>query len=406
MNSVLKRVATIAAALALLVYVGYQGYQMLFSTIETETVYSYGVYRTVDAQGLVIRSETPVTASQTDGYVYYSVANGERVAKGGKIAEVYKSEEDAWAYQQLLRLDEEIADLENIESQGSAGRVNLDMIGSQISSEMNQLVKAVHSPQMEDLQDNHSELLSLLNKQQITTGKAENFSQRIAALKKERSTLASAHSGAQSAIASPVAGYFVSEVDGYEETLPYEEAASMTVEDIQSALTSKPSVDSSRYLGKVVGDYEWYMACVVSESDAVNLQIGTQLTVLLPFVSDESVPMEVVAANQDKNGSVAIILQCDRMSEVLSSVRTETVQLQIERYEGLRVPKSALVFDENNEAGVYVRVGNTAAFRKVNILYSASDYSICEESDESGSLKLYDDIIVGGKGLYDGKIIQ
>ena len=406
MNSVLKRVATIAAALVLLVYVGYQGYQMLFSTIETETVYSYGVYRTVDAQGLVIRSETPVTASQTDGYVYYSVANGERVAKGGKIAEVYKNEEDAWAYQQLLRLDEEIADLENIESQGSAGRVNLDLIDSQISSEMNQLVKEVHSPQMEDLQDNHSELLSLLNKQQITTGKAENFSQRIASLKKERSTLASAHSGAQSAIASPVAGYFVSEVDGYEETLPYEEAASMTVEDIQSALTSKPAVDSSRYLGKVVGDYEWYMACVVSESDAVNLQIGTQLTVLLPFVSDESVPMEVVAANQDKNGSVAIILQCDRMSEVLSSVRTETVQLQIERYEGLRVPKSALVFDENNEAGVFVRVGNTAVFRKVNILYSASDYSICEESDESGSLKLYDDIIVGGKGLYDGKIIQ
>lgn len=405
MNNVLKRLATIVAALALLLYVGYQGYQMLFSSVQTETVYSYSVYKTVDAQGLIIRSETPVTG-QTNGYVYYSVANGERIAKSGKIAEVYKSEEDALAYQQLLQLDEEIADLEAIEAQGAANRVNLDLINKQMSSQVGDLVKAMHSSKVGDLQDARSQLLSLINKQQITTGKVSSFSECINSLKQQRSSLASSHAGAQSAISSPVAGYFVSEVDGYEETLPYDKAANMTVADIRKALTEKPSVDSSQYIGKVVGDYEWYMACVVSEADAVHLRIGTSLTVLMPFVTDEAIPMEVVAVNQDKQGSVAVVFQCARMSEVLSSVRTETVRIQIERYEGLRVPKSALVFDENNEAGVYVRVGNTATFRKVNILYSASDYSICEESSESGSLKLYDDIIIGGKGLYDGKIIQ
>ena len=76
MNNVLKRLATVVAALALLVYVGYQAYQMLFSSIQTETVYAYSEYKTVDTQGLVIRSETPVTASKTSGYVYYSVTNG------------------------------------------------------------------------------------------------------------------------------------------------------------------------------------------------------------------------------------------------------------------------------------------------------------------------------------------
>ena len=59
-----------------------------------------------------------------------------------------------------------------------------------------------------------------------------------------------------------------------------------------------------------------------SAGSALPEQIAAAMqTVLLPFVSDESVPMEVVAANQDKNGSVAIILQCDRMSEVLSEAR-------------------------------------------------------------------------------------
>lgn len=406
MNNVLKRVATIVAALALLVYVGYQGYQMFFSSIQTETVYAYSEYKTVDTQGLVIRSETPVTGGQTNGYIYYSVTNGERVAKGGKIAAVYKSEEDAWAYRQLQQLDAEIDDLKTIDAQGTENRVNLELINKQMSYQMSNLIKAAHSPRMGDLREAHTELLSLMNKQQITTGKVSGFSDYIAALQKERNSLSSSHAGAQSAISSPVAGYFVSEVDGYEETLPYDKVTSMQVDDIRKALTEKPSVDKEKYLGKVVGDYEWYMTCVVPESDAVHLRTGTSLTVVMPFVTDEAIPMEVVAANTDKKGSVAVIFKCAQMSEVLSSVRSETVQIQIERYEGLRVPKNALVFDKDNEAGVYVRVGNTATFRKVDILYSAAEYSICKNSSEPGSLKLYDDIIVGGKGLYDGKIIR
>ena len=406
MNNVLKRLATVVAALALLVYVGYQAYQMLFSSIQTETVYAYSEYKTVDTQGLVIRSETPVTASKTSGYVYYSVTNGERVAKGGKIASVYKNEEDALAYRQLQQLDAEIADLKTINTQGTANRVNLELINKQMSYQMSELVQAAHAPRTGDLRDAHTELLSLMNKQQITTGKVSGFSDYISSLQKQRNSLSSSHAGAQSAITSPVAGYFVSEVDGYEQTLDYTKATTMQVADIQKALAEKPKVDSSQYLGKVVGDYEWHMTCVVPESDAVHLRNGTSLTVLMPFVSDEAIPMEVVATNSDKKGSVAVIFKCAQMSEVLSSVRSETVQIQIERYEGLRVPKNALVFDKNNEAGVYVRVGNTATFRKVEILYSAAEYSICKSSSESGSLKLYDDIIVGGKGLYDGKIIR
>lgn len=406
MNHILKRLLTIVAALGLLAYVGYQGYQMLFSSIETETVYSYSVYKTVDAQGLVIRSETPVAGNTGDGYVYYSLTNGERVAKGGKIAEIYRNEEDALATQQLLQLDKSIEALEVIDAQGEANRVNLDMINQQLTSRINDLAGMMHTPRMEGLTDIHAALLELMNKQQITTGKVDGFAEQIAALKQERSELASSHKGARSSVASPVAGYFVSQVDGYENTLPYDKATELTVSDIRTALTDKPAADNGRYLGKVVGDYEWYLACVVTEEEAVRMQIGASLSVLLPFATDETIPVEVVAANADKQGSVAVIFKGSQMSEALSSVRAETVQIQIEHYEGLRVSKNALVFDENNEAGVYIRSGNTAAFRKVKILYSASDYSLCEASNESGSLKLYDDIIVKGKGLYDGKIIQ
>ena len=56
---------------------------------------------------------------------------------------------------------------------------------------------------------------------------------------------------------------------------------------------------------------------------------------------------------------------------------------------------------------MYIRVGNTVVFRKIEQEYNADPtYSLCRQVDKEGYLKLYDDVILGGKGLYDGKIIH
>lgn len=104
---------------------------------------------------------------------------------------------------------------------------------------------------------------------------------------------------------------------------------------------------------------------------------------------------------------LAVVFRCAYMSEDLSDIREETAQLLLVRHTGLRVPKRAIVIDDEMQAGVYIRSGNVAAFRKINQLYSEpADYVICEVMDQSGYLQLYDDIIVSGKGLYDGKTID
>lgn len=88
-------------------------------------------------------------------------------------------------------------------------------------------------------------------------------------------------------------------------------------------------------------------------------------------------------------------------------MRIESVQIQLVEHTGLRVPKEAIVTNDAFETGVYVRVGNTVVFRKIEQEYNeAASYSICKVVDEDGYLKLYDDIILDGKGLYNGKIIH
>lgn len=181
----------------------------------------------------------------------------------------------------------------------------------------------------------------------------------------------------------------------------------MTPEDVNKAMSESPS-GSTAGIGKVVGDYEWYLACVLPVEQAAQLKEGTELTVRLPFVVNQAIPVRVAATNKSKEGQVAVIFESSQMSKELSSIRIEEVQIQMKEYEGLRVPDSAMQFNDRQEAGVYVRVGNALVFKRVNVLYHNENdrYSICEQTNEDGYLKLYDNIVVGGKDLYDGKIIR
>ena len=57
--------------------------------------------------------------------------------------------------------------------------------------------------------------------------------------------------------------------------------------------------------------------------------------------------------------------------------------------------------------GVFVRSGLTFEFCPIEVLYADESYSIVRwESGKSGALKLYDEVVIGGKDLYDGKIIS
>lgn len=84
MDSFLRRLLTAVAALFLVAYVAIRPSQLLYSPLETETVRNYSVYDTVDAEGITIRNETVIPA-ETEGYRYYTLANGSKVAMNGRL---------------------------------------------------------------------------------------------------------------------------------------------------------------------------------------------------------------------------------------------------------------------------------------------------------------------------------
>ncbi len=411
MKDWLKRLGIVLLALFLLVYVGYQIFLVLYSNVTVETVVAYSVYDTVETQAIAIRSETQVEAEVGNNYLFYTLENGNRVSKNGTVAHLYAEEETAGLQEQLALLDEDIALLESAQALAESEYAGLEAIEQQLTRKVQELAVYVNGQNAEELRAMHAQLLSLMNKRQVIIGAVENYTSKIEQLKAERNALAARVVAPVGAVRAPRSGYFVDRADGFETyfSAKDDDVAALTAEEVQAALTASPSVSAS-CVGKIVAEYDWYLACSVDSQKAAALEVGDSLNIRLPFVTAETVPTKVLAVNHGANNQSALILKCSLMSEELSDIRIESVQLLMEEHNGLRLPDKALHFDENNRAGAYVRMGTTVTFRYVDILYhnEKDKYSICAipNAADKSYVQLYDDVIVEGKDLYDGKVVQ
>ncbi len=407
MSQTAKRILIVLLSLLLIVYVGVQGYLIFSASLETITADKEIAYDTIKTTGVVYRSES-VIRQQTNGYVFYTVQDGNRVSKNGNIAHVYPSVQDALSQQQLDLLDEEIASLASINEQGSSNRASLNSINQQINQTWLAISRSAQMASYGEINNLHSKVLALLNKKQLTIGKAENFDARLAQLRSKRAELATSFQRATATVTSPVAGYFVGSADGFEELLKTDGVESLTVADVEQALTWEPAVDETNFVGKIVGDYEWYLGCVLPLESVVALKKGLQLSVCMPFVQSDPLSMTVVSLNKAADDRVAVVLQCTQMSGALSTVRREQVEIRLTQYEGIVVPDESIYFNDLHEAGVYVQDGNILRFKRIQVLYhnETERYSVCAIKDDKAYVQLYDRIVTGGEDLYDGKLVR
>lgn len=159
-------------------------------------------------------------------------------------------------------------------------------------------------------------------------------------------------------------------------------------------------------MGKLIQDFDWYLACVVNVNQIADFEVGDTVRVSLPNAVSEPLDTTVAALNNEPDGRAALILKCNQMSEQLATLRIEDAEIILAEYEGLKIPSAAVRTNEEGEKGVYVLKGNIALFKKIDILYSTEDYMIVSPNSEDNEVKIYEQVITEGKDISDGKVIR
>lgn len=398
-----RNILKAAIAVFILSFIIAQVYHSLYNPFSTESAAYYSTYDGVSFTGVSIRSENVLSAG-TGGVVSFAAESGQRVSKNSVIANVYATSEEAQAASRVSEIDQQISELQNLSGSGGTS-ADLTSLEDKIFDGYVNLLSDASEDSFGEVDGLASNLLTLLNKKQVAIGKSSDFNALIASLESERSSLSAAGIRSSGTITTPNSGYFVSSVDGLEEQLTPETAMSLTPEKLDN-LTADSSITSNA-AGKVVSDYEWYIAANVSTENALRFTEGSSLTLKTDLSSMPELPVTVTAVNYaDDDSGATVIFACKYMNSELSSVRKQPLTAVLKSYSGLRISTKAVrVVD--GQKGVYVVSGSTAKFKQVDIIYTSGGYCICSmDSSDSSSLGLYDEVIVKGKNLYDGKVVE
>lgn len=431
---ILKWCAIGLVSVLMLFYLTYQIYLRTYSKIETEQAVSLVLSDEIESVGITVRDEILIE-NEYSGVIIPAVSEGGKVSKGQTIAYVFKNAQEANAYNRIIEIDEQIAEFKSMET-AKEDSASIDKL---LEERINSLAEAINNGELESVDEIRADIAYFLNKRQIYMKKTDNFNERIKQLEEEKASLEAKYDIEPQKIVASNAGYFVSSVDGYETSLKIEDASNLSPQDIDKLLEMLTYTDTSGYIGKIADDYRWNLVSAISVEDAEKLTVGNTYTIKLPYAEIGSVRATLNSVNLAEGDDRAVVVfSCNYLLAELTAIRSQPIIIEVRSYEGIGIKTDALrtqtvtkelvvsasdayqygvevsgtdinatVKYDVEQVGVYVLWGNEVIFRWVDVLYSRDGISVVRtNTTDSQYLKLYDDVIVEGKDLYDGKIIN
>ncbi len=386
---------------AVVCYFGYYVFSAIYAPLTTVTAIEYEAGAGAYTTGYVVRQEEPILS--TYEITTLLVAEGERVRAGQAIATGYRDEDAQNRQSQIDELEHQLEQLEyaGAYSSDASDQAQLD---SEIQSTLVNMSKYIARRDMNSIGDHSTSLKGLIIRRTSSTEDNEAMDERIAQLSEELEQLRSDSSADTRTMASTGAGYFSGSVDGYEKVLTPLVLDTITAQELDGL---EPGQISENAVGKLITSSTWYYATIVDADLLQGVSIGDQLSVSFSALNQEQLTMSVYRLGEESQGQRLLILSCDRYLQDVTLLRAQSADVIFSSYTGLRVPKDALRVTEDQRTGVYVVEGNNAAWKYVNLLYDNGE-SYVVELDKSSTDNLWpgDEIIVGAKDLYNGKVVR
>ena len=401
----LLKIFSIITAALILGYTISAIYTAVVNNYKTQTAYIQTVSESTDAEMFIIRSETILENPDSETIVVPLAENGGRISNGCEIAAIFTDETSAENYSSLISLKNKLATYEKIDSGIRLANLDLEKLSGEINSDFYSMLDAVYENDFSSLAETELSFDEKLSRKNISLGKDVDCSETIASLAKEIEALSS--SKPKKLIYAESSGYYVSRPDGYEDVIKIEDIDSLTPEILEEALNKEKNEISSNTIGKVINGHEWYIATCVSSSAVSTLAVGKTVEIVLGDDSDEVVSAKVYTNKLIEEGKSLMVFKCSNMNEKLATIRKVNGRIVTGSYRGIKIKKDAVRFNDEGEEGVYIKEGNLIYFNLIDVIYSDENYVVSNDgSGKAGHLSKYDEIVLSGKELSNGKVLD
>ncbi|MDR2908945.1 MAG: hypothetical protein LBU86_03590 [Oscillospiraceae bacterium] len=406
---IVEKLVAALLVLFLFAYVGVQASRQFSIPVKTETVYEYTVAQTLESKGIVFREEQVIPGSMS-GIESVLFDDGERVLIGQPVVEYLATNQSGGNRSRLQEVEWEIAMLREAQNSSVNHFSNAEALGREIKQQLGYLVGMAATGNYGDLGEVRPNLVSLLNKRQIATGKESSFQQRLDQLEAELDSLAAtAGQETDMVVEAPVSGYYARPIDGYESTLSPELAETATLDELLALFDSvDPGLKGSVWgSGRIITSQNWYIAVKANKYDVQRVREGQALELVFDG-GGAGIPATVkrrLVYGSEMEDAV-LILHSNYIGSDTVSLRNPEVLLYFEEFTGLRVDSSRLRFVDGVQ-GVYALENNVVHFKRVDPVYEEEAFILSRQPVDpydTKTLRQYDQIITKGTDLEDGKV--
>jgi len=429
-NSALAmRLMMAAIFLTVLIYFGLSLASYFNDPYTATLAYAYTGEDAVAVSGYVVRDEEVLTGSGE--LVYSSRREGERVARGGTVAQIYSSVQALTDANRLRDLSSQMEQLSYARSLSGGNQT-----AARLDDEISKSLISFHSDLAAgNAASNSGESLrtAVLKRSYAYTGTG-SLDVIIESLQNEISQLAASTESAATRITAPEAGLFSGLVDGYETVLNTGNILEMT----PARYRAIQPVQGAGGVGKIVYGSGWSYMTLMRSEDVKRLTEGDAVTLRFQTGLDQDMEMRTAYISGDEGGYRVVVFTSQKHLNLTTLLRHQNAQVIFKSYEGVRVPRSAVrvaeqpLTDEKGEpvltadgqpktqrvTCVYCLWGNIARLKPVKVLWQEEEYILAapdsealaafptELARESRRLRAGDQVITAAADIYDGMVIQ
>lgn len=385
---------------AIVAYLCYSVFSSFRSPLRTAAAIEYEAGAGYYATGFVVRDEQIIESEHE--ITVLTAAEGSRVATGEPVAIGYLNANAQDRQARITELTEQLEQLRYADRYSSSLADQAELDG-EILTGLYSYAKYLNRRDMNSLADLSPELMGLVLRRSSGEEDAQAISRQLQSVTRELEALRQEAEQDTKNIPAPEAGYFSAAVDGYESVLTPDMLDTLrahTFTDIQ------PEERPENAAGKLIRGDTWYFVTTIPAAELENVEKGDR--VLVTFARDfyEKIEMRVEKVGSNEAGYRILILSCDRYMQNITLLREQSADIVFNAFSGLRVPKEAVRVSESGKTGVFILEGANAKWKPISILHDNGETYVVElDKSRTGNLWPGDEIIVGAKDLFDGKVV-
>jgi len=386
--------------------IAYFGVKMVSGFIMDEQLTETVVYGQLNIEnvydGIIFRNELIINTN-VEGNIRYNVADGDKIKKGLKIAEVYRDTGDVSMAESSVEVADDFVAAQTL-------TISEDELNNEIDKLVEALLEARSRMDFLQVKDLKQDLDLKLDKREMLTnmdsGSNSGFEQAFVG----GGVLSE---GQSISFYSPKAGIVTFASDSMESVLTLEniyklDYDSLIQQNIQVKSLTTDYVNNGRPVYKIVDNSVWMLVAIIEKDEIGLYDEGKYVKVR---INDESVT-GVVSKVFETGEKGALVLKMTEQVTDFHKERVVKTTIIRENYQGLKIPNTAIVTRESIQ-GVYILgVDNKTVFKPVQVIGYDAAFAIVKNgyvevvkedvSERVRSIDVNDDVLIHGVNYNEG----